>query len=231
MKSEHFEVRKAMWDGAVEKLEWLLKKGAAGDAKQPEYQRVIVVGHSLGSVVAYDALNRINNRMNVGLVGHELAGKVKGFVTIGTAAGQDRVLLPRAGEQTDRYVCRQIVNQLYGFKARDLDPKRTPREGENLVNRIERHLEGVRWLNFWDKMDPVSGPLDFYEGVENTEVNTGAGRLGAHSAYWGHPPVQEKYCGSCWRQKGRRPLRRRRPSLRRRAASRRKSAGNYPLTV
>ena len=60
------------------------------------------------------------------------------------------------------------------------------------MNRIERHLEGVRWLNFWDKMDPVSGPLDFYEGVENTEVDTGAGRFRAHSAYWGHPPVQEK---------------------------------------
>ena len=117
MKSEHFKVRKAMLDGAVEKLEWLLKKPEQPEQpEQPEYQRVIVVGHSLGSVVAYDALNRINNRMNVGLVGRDLAGKVKGFVTIGSPLDKIAFFFREREEQTDRYVRRQIVNQLYGLR-------------------------------------------------------------------------------------------------------------------
>lgn len=59
IKSRHYPVRDRILSGAVERVRALLH--------DDRYPRVILAGHSLGSVIALDALNRINHRMNVGL--------------------------------------------------------------------------------------------------------------------------------------------------------------------
>jgi pimeloyl-ACP methyl ester carboxylesterase len=85
-RSSYYEIREKVLKGAVDELIALLKdKDIEGNEL---YQQIIVVGHSLGAVIAYDAFNRIARdisapksplRINVALV-----QKVKGLVTFGS---------------------------------------------------------------------------------------------------------------------------------------------------
>ncbi|MBM3925000.1 MAG: lipase family protein [SAR202 cluster bacterium] len=178
MKSQHFEVRKRILDGATDSLEALIK------SKAPEYQRIIVVGHSLGSVVAYDALNRVNNAFNSGRLNPELAAKVRGLVTFGSPLDKIAFFF-RVRVEEHRYIKHQILSQYIGFKAKNLKPGWTP---PHLIHsHIKPYLDaGVRWINFWDSEDPISGPLDFYQVAreDNRRLEMGVDGGKSHTAYW-----------------------------------------------
>lgn len=53
-KSKSYEVRQHTLGGATDMIRSLIS------STEPEYGRMGIAGHSLGSVIAYDALNRIN---------------------------------------------------------------------------------------------------------------------------------------------------------------------------
>lgn len=107
-KSQYFEVRRRILSGAVEKA-WAL-------LKNDEYNGVLLVGHSLGSVIAYDTLDRLNREMNVNPGLKKCAPKVKGLVTFGSPLDKIAFFF---GEQIDkvnqpyRYA---ITSQLHGFR-------------------------------------------------------------------------------------------------------------------
>lgn len=178
MKSKHFEVRQRILDGAVANVRWLL------ESTEPEYGAIVVAGHSLGSVIAYDALNRINNIVNVD---KELAPKVprlKGLVTFGSPLDKVAFFF-RARVKKDKYIKRQIVAQLIGFKAKNLSPGWVPEH--KLVNKIAGQLSHVRWINFWGEKDPISGPLDFYDVAKGDNRPLDLGKrwgFAAHGEYW-----------------------------------------------
>ena len=184
MKSQHYEIRRRVLDGAIENIEWLLQSRA------PEYGRIIVASHSLGSVIAYDALNRINNGMNAGRLPRELAGKLRGLVTFGSPLDKIAFFF-RARVKDKQYLKQQIVAQHVGFKAKDLRPQSPPPP-----HTVESHIEPlldhpIRWLNFWDPKDPFSGPLDFYKipRGDNRRCDLGSAWGVAHTAYWEHKPM------------------------------------------
>ncbi len=77
-RSDHHETRQKIINGAVQEIKQLING--------KRYERIIVAGHSLGSVIAYDALNRVIQEANAD--GREAfqkdADKIRGLVTFGS---------------------------------------------------------------------------------------------------------------------------------------------------
>lgn len=180
IKSKFFSVRREILEGAVNELRFLLE--------DRRYARVIVAGHSLGSVIGYDALNRINHAMNLGVISPKLAGKIVGFLTFGSPLDKIAFFF-REHTHDDEYLRRQILAHYHGFKARPLSEQQNPKE---LSNPMKPFLEHVRWTNFWDVEDKVSGHLDFYRVDENVEISMALGPARAHTRYWEYEPMYER---------------------------------------
>jgi len=171
-KSKYFEVRKKILNGAVEKLKFLLQSDM--------YENVILVGHSLGTVIAYDALARINKEMNIDVGLRKKATKIDGFVTFGSPLDKIAFFFADKINQENQPMRYAITSQLHGFKKVNIDT-------EELENGVEDYFEHVKWLNFWSKMDPVSGHLDVYRDLKNIEMDFSkmtTNPIKTHSLYW-----------------------------------------------
>ena len=158
-------------------------KARRSDTGLPEYDQIVVVGHSLGSVIAYDALNSL-------LVDDQLAGGKD------DVAGRTRALVT-FGSPLDKtaYVFRTQISE--PFEVREaLAAARQPM----IINYNFRPRE---WVNLYSPEDWISGPLDYYDDdrpVENlpAQKNGGPQRiqnlrdpeacvpLAAHTQYWGN---------------------------------------------
>ena len=86
-KSKYYEVRQTILKGSVEKTKYLIESAA--------YDDVYLVGHSLGTVIAYDTLDRINREMNVDPSRQIFAQKIKGLMTFGSSLDKIAFFLMR----------------------------------------------------------------------------------------------------------------------------------------
>ena len=173
-RSANYEIRQKMLNGAVEEMKQLL----ANDL----YQQIVIVGHSLGSVIAYDALSRIVLEMNVnGNPLSEQAQKITGLVTFGSPLDKIAFFFDER-TRDESYVQRQTLAQLHGF--RRVGPS-TDQEPIIIESPIKKNLENLKWLNFYHLKDPVSGSLDAYEVHQNILCTARVKDLSkAHSCYW-----------------------------------------------
>ncbi|MEW6088120.1 MAG: hypothetical protein AB1498_07425 [bacterium] len=174
IKSKTFEIRKQILDGAVEHLKLLLK--------DERYGQIIVAGHSLGSVIGYDCLNRINLQMNVDPGMKANAGKIKGFVTFGSPLDKIAFFF-REHTKPEEFIRRQILSHFHSFKSLNLNLKKDETEIENPYQSILD--KKVYWMNFWNPKDPISGHLDFYDVDENIKLDLRSAFGLAHTKYWG----------------------------------------------
>jgi hypothetical protein len=179
-KTECFYTRKKILDEAVKKVKLILGSD--------DYSELILVGHSLGSVIAHDVLDRLNKEMNLDESFRQLAYKVKGLVTFGSPLDKIAFFFDEHIDREKQSVRSAIVSQLHGFKRLNVDTAA-------LQNSIVQYFDNVRWLNFWAKTDPVSGHLDVYRDVNNIEMDFSDKVKGftfwgskiyllSHSLYW-----------------------------------------------
>jgi len=145
-----------------------------------QYDRIIIAGHSLGSVIAYDVLNRLNIEANLERAESHLTGALKGLVTFGSPLDKTAFFF-REHTAKDQYIRRQIIEHLFSFKAKPLDLQKNDVRVENT---IAPKLNSIQWINFYDDLDPVSGHLDFYRVDENIKMSLGKPWGLAHIAYW-----------------------------------------------
>lgn len=145
-----------------------------------EYDSVYVVSHSLGTVIAYDVLNRLMLDMN-GVV----RDKTKLFLTFGSPLDKTAFIFETrlAGETA----------------ARDMMAE----AGMPLV----RNASGrpFPWVNLWSPQDVISGSLEYFDTPEESSasgVNSGARvwnlvdpnaniTFVAHGQFWGSALVKE----------------------------------------
>ena len=132
----------------------------------PQYATCVLVGHSLGSVVAYDLYNRLVNEQPAALRVRERTSMLLTF-----------------GSPLDKtaFVFRSQ-------SAKDADIR------EALVGTIQPLIAGIanrprRWINIWSPLDWISGPVNYYEDpaapfVENHEDPDARLPLVAHTHYW-----------------------------------------------
>ena len=191
-KSKNFAARNAILDGSTAALKMLLACG--------EYDRVILAGHSLGSVIAYDTINEILAQYNAGpnpaqddrpelaLTLAQLES-LKGLVTFGCPLDKIYYFF-REHVKRDQAIRAQILSMLHSFRK-----KRSGRDyGEFEFNYKFGQLDELTWLNAWARMDFVSGNLQFYRVDDQRQFPYRVPAL-AHLSYWGDPNFYEYFCG------------------------------------
>jgi hypothetical protein len=187
-KSRYYQMRQKILAESQALLEQILA--------DPDYDRVIMAGHSLGSVIAYDTLNLLNLRANLGVPLPLQKFNDGGLITFGSPLDKIAFFFREHAER-NQSLRRQIMAHLHSFKARPLTVQREP---VTLANPIQPKLDAMPWANYYDEQDPVSGHLDFYAipDRDNVPLTMGAPWGVAHVKYWEHPPMYDdivrRYC-------------------------------------
>ncbi len=142
-----------------------------------EYQGVYLAGHSLGSVVAYDTINRLQRERRAGTIAEKQFRRLRGLVTFGSPLDKvDYFFRTRVGP--GEAIRAQILASSHGFRRRA-----TGREyGAARLARYEiGEPPGFWWVNFHARLDFVGGHLDRY--VVDAQRRMPYLTLRAHSRY------------------------------------------------
>lgn len=170
-RSSRFRQREAILEKAVGTLSHVLA--------DPKCRRVVVIGHSLGSSIGYQALLEIGRRRkaagdepDAALYAHE---KITHFITLGSPIEIIHYFFELSFSRSHRY--NRIANEFLGSTA-----SAPFRSGRATV---------IRWLNFHSAADPISGKI-FSQGkkrpppIEEVEVVSAydPDPVKAHSGYF-----------------------------------------------
>jgi len=139
--------------------------------REEEYRDIIMVGHSLGSVVAYDVLNLLltDHKLNPGTM-PEVAGRTRLLLTFGSPLDKTAFIFAAQGTGTE---AREAISA--SFQPLITDEQVRP-----------------RWVNIYSRWDIISGSLDYYDrkdrsnrnAVENIRDTKATTLLAAHVEYW-----------------------------------------------
>lgn len=192
-KSEHYKARSQILRESTAALRRLL-------ASSEDYDQVIVAGHSLGSVIAYDTINRLLNETwalpgspapSAPLSRAQLE-RLLGLVTFGSPLDKVYYFFRRQVDE-DQAIRAQTLSFIHGFRRgksyRQYDPYTMAFGGPGTpLGDASSHptlKQEFRWLNVWSRMDPVSGLLDHYVIEPADQRHLWYPTWGAaHVAYW-----------------------------------------------
>ena len=204
-KAAHNAIRKRIINQARLEIESIMKNDVYGS--------IYVAGHSLGSVIAYDVLNRLHTmpisraaggvtttktelkadtKTTVETTDYDAnwinaLGKIRGLITFGSPL--DKIAFFFRQQVADKqHIRRQMIKNLYSFKkpGDQQDPDFNP-DDPNIVkvsNEVEQNLDNVKWLNYFHHLDPVSGRLDLYNVEINHRCVFDSSYGIAHTHYW-----------------------------------------------
>jgi hypothetical protein len=138
-----------------------------------EYSKIAVVGHSLGSVIAYDTLNELLNLDDIG--GHpvDIAGRTCLLETFGSPLDKIAFFFTIQGTQTF-HIREQLAAVVQPLIQDYVKFRKFP------------------WINVYSRSDIISGSLKFYDvpgthvppGVQNLIDKDAVVPLVAHVDYW-----------------------------------------------
>jgi hypothetical protein len=161
------------------------------DRRHPHYDDVVIVGHSLGSVISYDLLNRCINWDQVETdFRHKVVGRTKRLITFGSPLDKTAFLF------------RTQVSS-----ARSLREALAARQQPLILDYKKfRPLETFKWINIYSPRDIVSGSLDYYDvkgldgynGVENIRDREATTPLLAHVQYWDNTELHRQLYDAAW---------------------------------
>ncbi|NMG08791.1 hypothetical protein [Brasilonema sp. UFV-L1] len=184
VKSPHEKVRDQMLCESLALLKAILRD------KEVNYDQVILIGHSLGSCIAYDTLNRLC--IEASLLkdkGKSLClDKITGLISFGSPL--DKIaFFCKEQAQKHQYIRASILEHLNSFCVKPQSAKTTP---YFTINPVDCKLEKIQWVNYFHQKDPISGHLDYYDNVDNFPMKYDA-RWGieAHMGYWTDPNFYE----------------------------------------
>lgn len=140
------------------------------------YEAVVVAGHSLGSVVAYDALNALMVGDALGTTDLRVVRRTRLLLTFGSPLDKTAFIFAAQGRRTT--AIREAAAASLQPLILHYSPYRT-----------------IKWINIHAKRDIVSGPLNFYDvpdtpcppGVINLVDADALVPLVAHVEYWKNP--------------------------------------------
>ncbi len=156
--------------------------GGGGAGVGHEYDRVIFVAHSLGSVVAYDTLNELLNEDAIHGGRLAVAARTKLLLTFGSPLDKTAFLFASQGS-------------------------RTSETREALAAVVQPLIQTARpfpWVNVYSPNDIISGYLDFYDNpgtaaadcVQNKRDPDATIPLVAHTEYWHNALVWDELYGA-----------------------------------
>lgn len=160
-KNKLFKTRREIQKYASKSIQHLI------EAKQNngivyKYDKIVVVAHSLGTQIAFDGFNSIDHKVALGDIYRKDIQEVLGFVTFGSHLDKAAFFFREQTEKKE-YIKAQIRQNFYAFKQK--------KDEENyevkVNNRLKSKLSNIKWRNYYDINDPVSGELDYYDQVVN----------------------------------------------------------------
>ena len=142
----------------------------------PEYERIVIAGHSLGSVLAYDTLNAIIASDLTSPTPHSrrVVERTTHLITFGSPLDKTAFLF------------RNQSNHIH-------DPLREQMAAAAQPLILDKAFrESLAWTNLWSRQDIISGSLDYYDDndptatwhVQNKEDPEARVPLYAHVQYW-----------------------------------------------
>ena len=159
----------------------------------PEYQRIVYVAHSLGSVIGYDTLNAMFNIKAAALphgAPNPAVNRTHALITFGSPLDKTaflfRVQLESMRNRLDQHgeLRETMVAAIQPLITSYPDYRFTP-------------AHGPRWINLWSPRDIISGHLDYYddpavsqnapEHVQNMRDPGAWIPIAAHVQYWDKP--------------------------------------------
>jgi hypothetical protein len=175
------EIKETVWKRAH--AVYAATQGPAPAASPADllYRRCAVVAHSLGSVVAYDVLNRMiqEDEMATAAARLDVIARTPLFLTLGSPLDKTAFVFGVAGKNTTE--AREAL-------AASVQP---------MI--CDYAFRPARWVNLFSAWDVVSGSLDFYDlpgsvdprRVENVRDPAASTLLAAHLEYWENPLLFE----------------------------------------
>ena len=192
-KSKSYAARSAILKDSTAALKRILES--------EDYDRVILAGHSLGSVIAYDTLNELLSQFNAApgppddrpassLTLAQLQ-KMRGLLTFGSPLDKIYYFF-RQHVKENQAIRAQILSMLYSFRkvpsGRDY--------GRFRFTYSFPQLDGLVWLNAYSPLDPVSAKLKFYRLPDDDQKRFWYWIPGlAHLSYWGDADFYAFFCG------------------------------------
>jgi pimeloyl-ACP methyl ester carboxylesterase len=119
------------------------------------YPHVAIVGHSLGSVVAFDSMRRLDQR------GSPMLGRIGTIVTVGAAL-----------EKVRYFFAQREMLRSPGGSAPIGRPVAMYRHATDELDSAVGLAAGKRWLNLWYANDVVANPITSFG--ENVRYNLGS---------------------------------------------------------
>lgn len=156
-----------------------LARGLLDDGR---YDRVHIVGHSLGSIISYDVLNEL--RLDAAAAGDSV--EARRYANLGTfvsmACPLDQVAYFWSTKvPSDRSVRRQVLRFRHGLMQRPTDTDDGYLPGP----------ERFRWLNLHVRFDPVGGILRGYKPDRQVKLPPAWPPWSAHEGMWKSRRVYE----------------------------------------
>lgn len=171
---EFFQLRNQIRD-CVQRVAHAVYAQQREDGLGPEYDEVLVVGHSLGSVVVYDVLNRLVNEDAAASNSMRVVDRTPMLLTFGSPLDKTAFLFAVQAQHTEEArealaATLQPLIQDYAFRPR-------------------------QWINIYSPWDIISGSLGFYDPPGSTDPRRVCNRrdpdattlLTAHVEYWTNP--------------------------------------------
>ncbi len=194
-KSKSYAARNAILNGSSAALKYLLTCG--------DYGRVILAGHSLGSVIAYDTINELLAQYNAAPgpgvdrpdpnVTLEQLHTLKGLVTFGSPLDKVYYFF-REHVRRDQSIRAQILSMLHSFRKLPSGRDYGIFDFNYAFRQLDSCPEPFLWLNAWSRLDPVSAELKFYFVNDQREFHYAVPVL-AHLSYWSDPAFYD-YLGA-----------------------------------
>ena len=158
------------------------RKAQPGSASEFQYDKIALVGHSLGSVIAYDTLNRLmlDDWLCEGAL--QVAERTATMMTFGSPLNKTAFLFTIQGKDT-LHIREQLASTV-----------------QPLIMSYPKFRK-LKWINVYSRNDIVSGDLKFYDlpgyqddpvpdvAVQNVKDRDAAVPLVAHVAYWKNKTV------------------------------------------
>jgi len=174
---DRFAGLRAEIQGRVRAIARAIYDSASQSGTEWQYDRVAVVGHSLGSVIGYDTLNRLINEDTLSRGRGCILERTLLFLTLGSPL-----------DKTALVFARQV--------------KRTSEAREALAATVQPLIQSYAsrpfsWVNLFSPYDIVSSSLKYYDmpgqpvppGIANEEDPDAFVPLMAHVDYWRNPKL------------------------------------------
>jgi hypothetical protein len=157
-------------------------------AAAPKYKKLVIVGHSLGSILAYDTLNALINLDSVSSPAdrRNVAKRTRALITFGSPLDKTAFIFRMQTNCDQDWIREQMVASAQPLI---LDYDHYP-------------LGSFAWVNIWSPMDIISGSLDYYDDpaiqpgdprhVQNKVDPQARIPLMAHVQYWGNALLRKE---------------------------------------